>query len=154
MEKNGDRTDVEAIRPLGEVWIGEERVAKWKDGSMRLRGEALELKPREDAYQEKESTVHGDEYKEEESHQQQDQYQDEDGHEGQYQTKEGYDNDGNKDISGGAGNGGGGANCEEIGSQGSAWQSRFICVLKNVRSFSRHERFEELLEEARHIEWD
>eukprot|EP00973_Karenia_brevis_P078642 10915924-Karenia_brevis.AAC.1 len=52
MEADGARNDVVALRPQGEVWIGKgeesQRVAKWKDGAMRLRGEALQLKARID----------------------------------------------------------------------------------------------------------
>eukprot|EP00973_Karenia_brevis_P009708 1309508-Karenia_brevis.AAC.1 len=46
MEVNKQRLDVTALRPQGEVWVGDERVAKWVDKDMRLRGEGLELKSR------------------------------------------------------------------------------------------------------------
>eukprot|EP00973_Karenia_brevis_P037945 5232952-Karenia_brevis.AAC.1 len=48
MEAKSDRNDVTALRPQGEVWIGDERVAKWVKGYMKLRGEALSLKARID----------------------------------------------------------------------------------------------------------
>eukprot|EP00973_Karenia_brevis_P020088 2757287-Karenia_brevis.AAC.1 len=48
MEANDSREDVVALRPQGEVWVGSERVAKWKDGIMRLRGEGLLRKARID----------------------------------------------------------------------------------------------------------
>eukprot|EP00973_Karenia_brevis_P005042 694051-Karenia_brevis.AAC.1 len=46
MEKDKERTDVIAIRSKGEVWVGKERVAKWTDQKMKLRGEGLEVKGR------------------------------------------------------------------------------------------------------------
>ena len=48
MEVNKERKDVVALRRAGEVWIGDERVAKWKDGTLRVRGEAETLKKRID----------------------------------------------------------------------------------------------------------
>eukprot|EP00973_Karenia_brevis_P023303 3207817-Karenia_brevis.AAC.1 len=48
MEKDSERKDVVALREKGEVWIGEDRVAKWNGGEMKLRGEALAVKNRID----------------------------------------------------------------------------------------------------------
>ena len=50
MEVNKERKDVVALRRAGEVWIGDERVAKWKDGTLRARGEAETLKSRIDEF--------------------------------------------------------------------------------------------------------
>ena len=43
------RTDVVADRRAGEVWIGQECVAKWIGVGLRLKGEALKAKARIDA---------------------------------------------------------------------------------------------------------
>ena len=48
-ELQQNRTDVITDRRAGEVWIGEERVAKWVVDRLRLRGEALKCKARIDA---------------------------------------------------------------------------------------------------------
>ena len=47
-ELRESRVDVVADRKAGEVWIGSERVAKWKDDKLRLKGEALQVKARID----------------------------------------------------------------------------------------------------------
>ena len=46
MENKPLRTDVIVERRTGEVFIGRKRVAKWEDGTLKLKGEALELRER------------------------------------------------------------------------------------------------------------
>ena len=46
MEKQPDRKDVTRERGPGEVIVGKKLVARWADGKLKLKGEALELRER------------------------------------------------------------------------------------------------------------
>ena len=49
MEVDEDRVDVVVDYASGEVWVGEERVAKWTGDGLKTKGEALSLKDRIDS---------------------------------------------------------------------------------------------------------
>ncbi len=48
MEVDGDRKDITVDYGAGEVWINEERVAKWCGDHLNVRGEAQKVRPRID----------------------------------------------------------------------------------------------------------